>query len=147
MLFLQTMKKREVNPHAKEAWKVTKSSLKGERTGGQGGERRHWCIGFKITDIHCAIVCSNIYTSLLPPPPPLSTLSHTGAAAVFVDLEKGAITVIESFSNETAKTVEHKYILPPSPLHLVLPFLLKDARFILVCCSLQVWGESRQSNR
>lgn len=132
-MFLQTMKKREVNPHAKEAWKVTKSSLKGEKTGGQGGERRQWCIGFKITDIHCAIVCSNIYTSLLPPPPPppLSTLSHTGAAAVFVDLEKGAITVIESFSNETAKTVEHKYILPLL-LTLFFPFLLGLSSRMLV---------------
>lgn len=45
-MFLQAMKGREVNPHAKEAWKVTKSSLKGERTGGQGGERRHWFMEF-----------------------------------------------------------------------------------------------------
>ena len=66
------MKRREVNPHAKEAWKVTKSSLKGERTGGQGGERRQ---SLRSQTSDCAIACSNIYASLLfPPPPPPQTL-------------------------------------------------------------------------
>lgn len=75
-----------------------------------------------------------------------SPLSHTGAAAVFVDLEKGAITILESCSDETAKTVEHKYILPLSPPHLVLSFGL-SSRVLIICCSLQVWGECRQGDR
>ena len=47
--------------------------------------------------------------------------THTGAAAVFVDLTKGASTLIGSLGNETSKTVEHKYAHPSSSFHPLLP--------------------------
>ena len=81
------VKETEINPHAKEAWKVTKSTVKGT-------QYNNCTLMFLVNLISC-------YTLKL-------LLLFLGAGKVFSDLEKGARVMIRTAGKETSKTAEHK---------------------------------------
>ena len=94
------VKNTEINPQAKEAWKVTKSSVKGEgahtHTYTHTGTHTH-------THMHTGThTHAYSHTHTL-------THTHTGAATMFVDMERAAVAVVKSMGKETSKTVGHKY--------------------------------------